>query len=154
MQLAIPKTPEFLSSRHDPQTPARDPAAIDRRGLVGVGELTTPRWVQSTSSRRAWEGKEETVAEEGEPADDDAEDVDGAWNDVDNDPRNAWTDERHEESQVSETLIWPLRGVANCCSWTGAASASAPRVILPAASGATTQVRDLTKPTAQAIHGF
>ncbi|KAG6891150.1 hypothetical protein C0992_010138 [Termitomyces sp. T32_za158] len=30
----------------EPVTPARDPAAIDRRGLVGVGELTTPRWTR------------------------------------------------------------------------------------------------------------
>jgi dual specificity tyrosine-phosphorylation-regulated kinase 2/3/4 len=28
----------------DPHTPARDPGSIDRRGLVGVGELATPRW--------------------------------------------------------------------------------------------------------------
>ncbi|KAG9003050.1 hypothetical protein FRB94_003413 [Tulasnella sp. JGI-2019a] len=88
MHLSIPKTPEFSSSnhhssaagRHDPQTPARDPAAIDRRGLVGVGELTTPRWVQNTSSRRVWEGKEETVEEE------DANDID-----------NGWPDERYED---------------------------------------------------------
>lgn len=31
----------------EPVTPARDPAAIDRRGLVGVGELTTPRWTRA-----------------------------------------------------------------------------------------------------------
>lgn len=34
----------------DPVTPARNPAAIDRRGLVGVGELATPRWVREPSS--------------------------------------------------------------------------------------------------------
>ena len=27
-----------------PLTPVRDPANIDRKGLVGVGELATPRW--------------------------------------------------------------------------------------------------------------
>jgi dual specificity tyrosine-phosphorylation-regulated kinase 2/3/4 len=27
-------------------TPVRDPATIDRRGLVGVGELATPRWAK------------------------------------------------------------------------------------------------------------
>lgn len=31
----------------DPVTPAKDPATIDRRGLVGVGELTTPRWTRA-----------------------------------------------------------------------------------------------------------
>jgi len=30
----------------EPVTPARDPASIDRRGLVGVGELATPRWTR------------------------------------------------------------------------------------------------------------
>ncbi|KAK0441175.1 uncharacterized protein EV420DRAFT_1623060 [Desarmillaria tabescens] len=33
----------------EPVTPARDPANIDRRGLVGVGELATPRWTRSNS---------------------------------------------------------------------------------------------------------
>jgi hypothetical protein len=37
------------------------PAAIDRRGLVGVGELATPRWAQSEKS-----GIEETLDDEGE----------------------------------------------------------------------------------------
>ncbi|KAG8926030.1 hypothetical protein FRC01_009429 [Tulasnella sp. 417] len=67
-----PKTPDFLttttppipSQRFDPQTPARDPAAIDRRGLIGVGELATPRWVQTISSRKNWDGKGESVQEE------------------------------------------------------------------------------------------
>ena len=31
---------------HDPVTPAKDPSTIDRRGLVGVGELSTPRWTR------------------------------------------------------------------------------------------------------------
>jgi dual specificity tyrosine-phosphorylation-regulated kinase 2/3/4 len=29
---------------NEPVTPVRDPANIDRKGLVGVGELSTPRW--------------------------------------------------------------------------------------------------------------
>ena len=29
----------------EPKTPGRDPANIDRKGLIGVGELATPRWV-------------------------------------------------------------------------------------------------------------
>jgi dual specificity tyrosine-phosphorylation-regulated kinase 2/3/4 len=36
-------TPD-LSPLIDPITPAKNPASIDRRALVGVGELTTPRW--------------------------------------------------------------------------------------------------------------
>ncbi|KAI9569102.1 hypothetical protein HD554DRAFT_2204797 [Boletus coccyginus] len=38
-------TPETRThSDSSPLTPARDPANIDRQGLVGVGELATPRW--------------------------------------------------------------------------------------------------------------
>ena len=39
------RTPE-LGPFSDPVTPHKDPAAIDRRGLVGVGELATPRWAR------------------------------------------------------------------------------------------------------------
>ena len=39
----IPTTPD-PNPVFSPVTPARDPATIDRRGLVGVGELATPRW--------------------------------------------------------------------------------------------------------------
>ncbi|TFK42822.1 hypothetical protein BDQ12DRAFT_662973 [Crucibulum laeve] len=35
---------------NDPVTPARNPAAIDRRGLVGVGELATPRWTRTETA--------------------------------------------------------------------------------------------------------
>ncbi|CAA7267975.1 unnamed protein product [Cyclocybe aegerita] len=46
----LPPTSTYLSttpdhqSPNEPVTPARNPAMIDRRGLVGVGELATPRW--------------------------------------------------------------------------------------------------------------
>ncbi|RDB21185.1 hypothetical protein Hypma_011360 [Hypsizygus marmoreus] len=49
----LPTAPVNLSSTpeqrqvQDPVTPARDPANIDRRGLVGVGELATPRWTRA-----------------------------------------------------------------------------------------------------------
>jgi dual specificity tyrosine-phosphorylation-regulated kinase 2/3/4 len=36
-------TPD-MQPNYEPPTPAKDPATIDRRGLVGVGELSTPRW--------------------------------------------------------------------------------------------------------------
>ncbi|KAJ7580985.1 hypothetical protein C8J56DRAFT_958751 [Mycena floridula] len=45
--------PGLLSSsiiQHEPVTPARDPASIDRRGLVGVGELATPRWTRAQNN--------------------------------------------------------------------------------------------------------
>ncbi|KAG2366772.1 hypothetical protein BDR07DRAFT_1479787 [Suillus spraguei] len=38
-----PMTPETRNP-NEPVTPGRDPANIDRMGLVGVGELATPRW--------------------------------------------------------------------------------------------------------------
>ncbi|KAG6811482.1 hypothetical protein H0H92_007174, partial [Tricholoma furcatifolium] len=44
--IGLSTTPE-LRNIIEPVTPARDPAAIDRRGLVGVGELATPRWTRS-----------------------------------------------------------------------------------------------------------
>lgn len=40
----------------EPVTPGRDPAAIDRRMLVGVGELATPRWAKSHDRRHGEEG--------------------------------------------------------------------------------------------------
>ncbi|OBZ75716.1 Dual specificity protein kinase pom1 [Grifola frondosa] len=42
---SLPKTPE-MHPLNEPVTPGKDPAAIDRRGLVGVGELATPRWAR------------------------------------------------------------------------------------------------------------
>lgn len=42
-----PSTTPEQRSINEPVTPARDPAAIDRRGLVGVGELATPRWTRA-----------------------------------------------------------------------------------------------------------
>jgi dual specificity tyrosine-phosphorylation-regulated kinase 2/3/4 len=42
----ISSTPEQRPAQ-DPVTPAKDPATIDRRGLVGVGELMTPRWTRT-----------------------------------------------------------------------------------------------------------
>ncbi|KAF9514476.1 hypothetical protein BS47DRAFT_1376510, partial [Hydnum rufescens UP504] len=52
-----PRTHRSSSSKRssilDPMTPARDPASIDRRVLVGVGELATPRWA---TGPRDWRG--------------------------------------------------------------------------------------------------
>jgi dual specificity tyrosine-phosphorylation-regulated kinase 2/3/4 len=47
----IPRTPE-LPLALPPTTPARNPATIDRRGLVGVGELATPRWTRYEHATR------------------------------------------------------------------------------------------------------
>ncbi|KAF9532394.1 hypothetical protein CPB83DRAFT_678042 [Crepidotus variabilis] len=45
-QTYLSPTPEYQQPMNEPTTPARNPAMIDRRGLVGVGELTTPRWTR------------------------------------------------------------------------------------------------------------
>lgn len=39
---------------HSPVTPVRDPSTIDRRALVGVGELATPRWANRESGYAQW----------------------------------------------------------------------------------------------------
>ncbi|TRM59462.1 hypothetical protein BD626DRAFT_550298 [Schizophyllum amplum] len=50
----LPHPPALLSVTpnrspvESPVTPARDPASIDRRGLIGVGDLTTPRWSKTS----------------------------------------------------------------------------------------------------------
>ncbi|KAF5357893.1 hypothetical protein D9756_001787 [Leucocoprinus leucothites] len=49
---ALPPPPQTATTPdqspiNEPITPARNPASIDRRGLVGVGELATPRWTRS-----------------------------------------------------------------------------------------------------------
>lgn len=49
----LPRTPDMgPSPSSEPITPGKDPAAIDRRGLVGVGELTTPRWSRGHQKHR------------------------------------------------------------------------------------------------------
>lgn len=75
----IPPLPVNISSTPEhrqfvePVTPARNPASIDRRGLVGVGELATPRWARAESqeyeaqvsgSAREVEGYEVVVPED------------------------------------------------------------------------------------------
>ncbi|KAJ3821034.1 hypothetical protein F5878DRAFT_606753 [Lentinula raphanica] len=44
---AFPSRTPDRSPLQEPYTPAKDPSSIDRRGLVGVGELTTPRWTRT-----------------------------------------------------------------------------------------------------------
>jgi len=52
----LPNVTAYLSTTPDPSrvreplTPASHPATIDRRGLVGVGELATPRWARHEKS--------------------------------------------------------------------------------------------------------
>ena len=110
------RTPELKSSpfRHsptssaagisDPTTPGRDPAAIDRRALVGVGELATPRWTSRHEylSRKDWEGKGtgvEEVQEEQDP-EPEPEPIEDMENDVDS--SSPWTIEAVEDNDTGE----------------------------------------------------
>ncbi|TFK46040.1 hypothetical protein OE88DRAFT_1708135 [Heliocybe sulcata] len=44
---SLSKTPDSQQPLpNEPFTPARNPAAIDRKGLIGVGDLATPRWAR------------------------------------------------------------------------------------------------------------
>lgn len=101
-------TPEYLPIS-DPITPARNPAAIDRRGLVGVGELATPRWAASERSSGVHPAHEAT-------------DIDGydvvVPEDVEDDgPDSPWTieavdgelSEKEEEPQPLNPPPRPLR---------------------------------------------
>ncbi|KAG8730228.1 hypothetical protein FRC12_020402 [Ceratobasidium sp. 428] len=45
-----------------PDTPIRDPASIDRRALVGVGELATPRWTVTRDPRAINHGPQDPNA--------------------------------------------------------------------------------------------
>ncbi|KAG9092975.1 hypothetical protein FRC06_011719 [Ceratobasidium sp. 370] len=45
-----------------PDTPVRDPGSIDRRALIGVGELATPRWTVTRDSRATSHGQHDPNA--------------------------------------------------------------------------------------------
>lgn len=82
-------TPEARTP-NEPVTPVRDPANIDRKGLVGVGELATPRW--GRMQRRTHD--DDTDIQDGQHREDVLED-DGTElvvDDVDKDvPDSPWT---------------------------------------------------------------
>ncbi|KAI0807072.1 hypothetical protein C8Q74DRAFT_1362620 [Fomes fomentarius] len=105
---SLPKTPEMHS--YEPVTPGRDPAAIDRRTLVGVGELTTPRW-----ARGARNDDFEFVAQErvDEVVEEEAVEVEGQEDDRDSD--SPWTIEAidGEQDETEEQLmeVKPVRSL-------------------------------------------
>ena len=83
-----------------PVTPARDPASIDRRGLVGVGELTTPRWSKTKHA-------DDIVTRKVEPMPTQEEE--------ENDPDSPWTIEAVDgessgkEDRVRHALVFTRR---------------------------------------------
>ena len=78
-----PRTPEMRRHVTEPVTPARDPASIDRRGLVGVGELATPRWTRAPR-----------VDDDEDPADLTVNNDDGDYEQED--PDSPWTIEARD----------------------------------------------------------
>ncbi len=98
---SVPKTPEMRY--YEPVTPGRDPAAIDRRTLVGVGELATPRWARGARNDEFEFVTQERVVEvdEEEPVE-----VEGLEDDRDSD--SPWTIEAIDGEQDDKTEVCTL----------------------------------------------
>jgi cytochrome c553 len=102
-----------------PMTPGRDPAGIDRQGLIGVGELATPRWARGPRHRQVNDDRED------DDNDDDDDDVDDGndltvRDDEKDGPDSPWTieavnSESEEKDEVISCLlcIYPLVHVLN-----------------------------------------
>lgn len=88
------RTPE-ISSFQEPTTPGKDPAAIDRRGLVGVGELATPRWARG--QRR-------------DPVDVVDRLDEGEEEDLDADANEIFTDAREKDSDLPDSP-WTIEAI-------------------------------------------
>ncbi|KAI0781247.1 hypothetical protein BD413DRAFT_462400 [Trametes elegans] len=120
----------------DPVTPGRDPAAIDRRTLVGVGELATPRWARGArnddyefvAQERVEEVNEEPDVEEDRLEEDQGRDH----------PDSPWTieaidgeqDEKDELMDV-KPITRPLRSQRSVAEESGGEEILYPRHPLP-----------------------
>ncbi|CUA75045.1 dual-specificity tyrosine-(Y)-phosphorylation regulated kinase [Rhizoctonia solani] len=103
-----------------PDTPARDPGSIDRRGLVGVGELTTPRWTVTRDARAVSHGhghhehRQEDLLSPHTPAEE---------------PNSPWTIEAVDASDSGDGRLlstkFPRSGVATSSRTSLASSVSA-----------------------------
>ncbi|KZT69063.1 hypothetical protein DAEQUDRAFT_302437 [Daedalea quercina L-15889] len=132
---SLPKTPEMRTPR-EPVTPGRDPAAIDRRGLVGVGELATPRWVRGPR-RDEVEIDEQLDEVEEEPSH--VEDGIVMVDEVDNDlPDSPWTieaidGETEEKDELPEVqpILRPLRSRRSVAEESGGEEILYPRHPMP-----------------------
>ena len=95
----LPKTPD-IGLVIDPVTPGKDPASIDRRALVGVGELATPRWTRSERNRQIDIHDQLDEQDEPEPV------LDAQLPDDDNDlPDSPWTIEAIDGEQEDDTEV-------------------------------------------------
>lgn len=97
---SLPMTPETRIP-NEPVTPVRDPANIDRKGLVGVGELSTPRW----GKMRRHTHDDDTEIKDGQYGDDVLEEdaTELIIDEVDKDsPDSPWTIEAVESDDKDE----------------------------------------------------
>ena len=112
----MPKTPEN-GPVSDPVTPGKDPASIDRRGLVGVGELATPRWARG--ERRDEIEIDDTVDELDEDElvvaiSEQAVDENGEQRDEDDLPDSPWTIEAIDGEGEEEEEVSRCSSLLNC----------------------------------------
>ncbi len=114
----LPRTPEMGPFR-DPVTPGKDPASIDRRGLVGVGELTTPRWARGERRDEIEIDEQVDEVDEDELAEVIGEEVDGHREELEEEvdvPDSPWTIEAidGEPDEIDEVMLplFHLIGVA------------------------------------------
>ncbi|CAE6520996.1 unnamed protein product [Rhizoctonia solani] len=102
-----------------PDTPARDPGSIDRRGLVGVGELATPRWTVTRDARAVSHGHHEYRQADGHPPLTPGEEV----------PNSPWTIEAIDASDSGDGRLlstkFPRSGLATSSRTSLSSSVSA-----------------------------
>ncbi|KAI6118724.1 hypothetical protein EDD16DRAFT_978775 [Pisolithus croceorrhizus] len=117
---ALPSVSPGVHTPNHPLTPARDPASIDRKGLVGVGELATPHWdkIHRQSRQSNQSQDDDRLLEEEDSA------AVAIVTSLENDPPDSpWTieavdgesddrDEHHAKQPVTRT-IRPRRSVAD-----------------------------------------
>lgn len=98
-------------------TPGNNPETIDRGGLIGVGDLATPRWASRTESvdhSKAWKAFEQNMREVSEENDTFvqhqalAEALEDQDNDVDR--SSPWTIEAVDESDTNEPSYVSTKG--------------------------------------------
>src|ERR1700729_1006171 len=106
---ALPIAGEALASKtpesrliNGPLTPGRDPAGIDRQGLIGVGELATPRWARGP---RRGQNEDEKEDEDEDDVDEENEIIIG--DDEKDGPDSPWTIEavNSESDEKDEVFL-------------------------------------------------
>ncbi|KIK56116.1 hypothetical protein GYMLUDRAFT_87392 [Collybiopsis luxurians FD-317 M1] len=110
----LPATGPFTSRTPDRSplqelyTPAKDPSTIDRRGLVGISELTTSRWIRTEQTAQSIPVLSDQEVDEGNQY---CAAAPGNEDDEQDEPDSPWTIEAvdGEMSDRDDSLPWPLR---------------------------------------------